>query len=672
MNGEVTRPSPNESSPLRFVSIAIIVAYVFWLSYWFRAWNFEDGFIGFRIVRNLFEQVGWSYNVGERLNATPSPLYTIFTLLASKVTILFYGDPEIAIPMAGHAVCGLSTLVASLCVFHLFSREGHSILGTACSIHIAYALTTSGVWGTEIPLLAALFSLFVTVQAREASRGQWLLLGLAFITSFDSVSVILAKSLVQTWRNGLLRLRRIRQFMLRVIRKSSFDPNAGLEPPAPRLRNAFVPLFIPILPWFTFSLVLFDQLFPDILVAKMWQGRSGFWGTGPIYFNALINYLQPTSLGQAMWLFCSAAGWLFALGYRHRAVYILIFVVSQQLIFSALNIPANHSHFVWIELAQVIGIWVLAVTFTRPILQCGLRSGSVTYLRFEKFGPAVVLCALVILLMYTVAVSTGPLPMEDRQISYRRAAIAVEDDIRFPPGPLAALETGTLGFYSRRQMLDLTGLTSRNTQFIDGKHNDQFFEISPAAIVLHNPPLRQEESIAADPRFSFLYDKVVSLTTAPIPLELFARTKRSAPEVKEEITASVKGFDPILMVNPVASPQAQCRIDFINGERMVGRTLFRTNSPLLDIRGWAIRKDVEIDPKEDVRIILIGDLGKAFAVYSPRHQLTDSRITGKPDIFRHAGFSIVTHLYAVPRGRYGVMIWQQGMLCGPAIGILYE
>jgi hypothetical protein len=106
-----------------------------------------------------------------------------------------------------------------------------------------------------------------------------------------------------------------------------------------------------------------------------------------------------------------------------------------------------------------------------------------------------------------------------------------------PGESIAAVEVGVVGYYSRRPMIDIVGLTTPYGEFITGANSDRLFnEIKPAVIVMHEPLMLHEESVYGDPLFASNYRLGGVVTTPGYPeLSFFVRQPRTSSPAGVEL-----------------------------------------------------------------------------------------------------------------------------------------
>jgi hypothetical protein len=255
-------------------------------TYHFLYWDFDDTYITFRIVRNLLSGDGWAFNVGEAHNASTSVLNTVVVAVAAP---LFSSE----IPFAAHMLAGVWLSVTAVAFGWIFWQRFDAWVALGAGIALIVTLGDNILWGLETHLFFALLGIFVVLAHRNESA--WALIGLLTLTRPDAL--LLA---------GLR--------WLREVIRSPWP--AGVVGWRDRLRAAWranargLLIFALVLtPWVIFSLIKFHQIFPDTLSNKMWQGRSGFWGTGPVYLKALVGYIGDATPWRLAGYLLALPGW---------------------------------------------------------------------------------------------------------------------------------------------------------------------------------------------------------------------------------------------------------------------------------------------------------------------------------------------------------------------------
>lgn len=427
----------------------------------FFQWEIDDSFIIFRYAQNLIDGNGWRFNTTQLVNASTSALNTLLIALAA----LPGGDPR----SAGHVLAGFWLLAAGSLVYLFFSDRFGKLYGAASAIAILVALGYNQTWGLESNLFIALCLLFVYREAR--GLGTWYLLGFIVLARPDGGLLVIARTLVE------------------VAQRRRF-PLKGLAQAA-----------LVLSPWAAFSLYNFRSVFPDTLRQKIWQGSSGFWGEGLIYLEFLLS---------VPWKWWVALPALFGIASmvreRSALLYLVGFAVVQQSIYIALNVPGYFWYIATFAFVMNLSaLYGLGTVLAYAGQHCSRIVSDFPVAR--RIAPVLDLALAALLLTVSIFAYgwlTAAAPMINvRTEAYRQ--LSEEINQKVPGGTLAALEVGVLGYYSGREILDLTGLTTDQGEFLTGINNDKFFAIRPRVVVLHSKSWPMEQAIRRDPRFLDVY-----------------------------------------------------------------------------------------------------------------------------------------------------------------------
>lgn len=196
--------------------------------------------------------------------------------------------------------------------------------------------------------------------------------------------------------------------------------------------------------------------FPSTLTAKIAQRESGQWGSQFSYFSGLSPYgisgsELPTPLLTAwavVLLTFAMLGTLFALRNHETGMRLLtgaaaVTVLEYGLV---LRLPMYHWHY------APFTLWVIA----------GSAVGLEQAMRTRWRVPALVI-TLVTTVAFLTDIDLGP---KASRAPYRQAAEWIDQDSRKPHPTIATSEVGTIGYYSRGDIIDYLGL-------LDARANDQ-------------------------------------------------------------------------------------------------------------------------------------------------------------------------------------------------------
>ncbi len=609
---------------VRGAGLAVIAVQAVALTVFFVDWDFDDARIVYRIVDHLLHGQGWSYNPGERINPSTSVLNTLLTAL-----IALFGAPR---SLAAHLLGGAALFLAGASLFSALATQMASGLALAVASLSISVLAVSRTWGLETMLFIGL--LFFVAHQLVQRREPWIPLGLLVLARPDgAVAALLV--LAFEWRRR--------------------DARSVL-------RGALI-IGAVIAPWALFSLIKFGQIFPSTLSAKIWQGRSGLWGHGDIYLEGLRSHIQsPIDVNTVV---LALVGMTLSPRKLRPLELIGVFALIQQGAYVLLNVPPYHWYFVLFDVwrwtfAAIALVWIAPRLWNLP-----------AWLQRREVDLGALALISVAVLWLTLRQFSEERPFDHRDRVYARAAREV--DRRAPQArSLAALEVGTIGDMTRRRIVDLTGLTSTNPEYLTGEHSDHFFAHAPDVVVLHNPPWHFERAIADDVRFSITYKALASVADPAIPLSVYGKNPANRGlSPSEFVRARHRGVSEV-HERATPSPLPNCVIDTINGRQVSADKTLDTQPLLLVVRGWAAVTSWQSLPPAVTLRLQSGS--RAYDYEAGRQARPDvATALGRAD-FPEAGFSAETAIVDVPKGSYEVLVGQrsaQGEMiwCGPAARI---
>lgn len=563
-----------------------------------------------RIVSNLINGLGWSYNAGEAQNASTSALNTFLVYLFSALS----GN----ILLSANFISAFGIFVASVSIFLIFARNYPISLSFLAALIIAYNLALNSTWGIETNLFIGVLFLFILL---EETKYSYVAAGILTLTRPDGVVVCCLKGL-----KDLILGKRI--------------PWAGI----------IIVLAI-LTPWIAFSLFKFGQIFPDTLSSKIWQGKSGLWGHGRIYAKALFDHLYPNTLTAYLVYILSTYGFYLITLRKSPLLYALFFVGIQQATYLYLNVPGYHWYFGALDAA----ILITACFGGIEILQKMQIIHPINLLIKSNFIIPIISFLGSIFVTY----QDGTDRKDQRNESYREAIVTLDAEIK-DQGSLGTLEVGTIGYYTKRKIVDLAGLASKNPEFLSSAHIDQFYDNPPSVLLLHEPLWHFERGIADDIRFEILFKnkKIIPSNAYPMAYYVKADTKITPETINEFLEKRYPPFKKSEILeysSSVSSPS--CIIDSINGN-MRTPGLEKLKNRVLILRGWAVDEKMGRTPA-NVSILLSNANGDLFMREATRHERTDVATHFKVPALKMAGISSEGSLLALPSGVYNLKILQR-------------
>jgi len=222
-------------------------------------WNVQqdDSYIYYSYARNIANGHGYVFNIGERINATTSPLYTILLSLAAMILQYF---PFVTLPLIGHFIGAISLFF--ICFFLMESFE----------------IERSFLFPFVLPLTFLLNPLLLNAIGMETFLAMMLAMLCLYLYSHGNyLTASLACSFAVLARPDML-------LLAIIIVSYDLIRNRRL----PTISMVLVFLF-PVLAWLLFSSIYFGDPLPSTLSAKLGQTESGRWGTGLIFLKGLLS-----------------------------------------------------------------------------------------------------------------------------------------------------------------------------------------------------------------------------------------------------------------------------------------------------------------------------------------------------------------------------------------------
>lgn len=450
------------------IGYLVLLLFVVFLTMQWWNWNMDDACIVFRVVRNVTTGQGWAFNPGEAHNASTSVLNTLI--------ISGFALTGLPTHVCGHIAGGLYLFFAGAVIFSYLCREYKTtLIALLGSGFIIWTMVKAGTWGLETNLF---ISLILAIAVSRASGLRWFLLGFAVLARPDAVLFGPILVCADFYADRRLNYKGI---ML-----------AGLV----------------LLPWTLFSLMEFHSIFPDTLSRKIWQGQSGFWGCGHIYWRGLAQkYSIGLSAGHWLQVVLAAMGIVLSTRQCRALIGLAVFTLGQQLVYVLLNVPFYHWYSILLDVVMALYI-VICISECAARLNLPdrfavfrvFRNAASRFRALRYFTEFVLLLAV----LYWGISNRKICHLDGRDQAYR--AIIHEIDRRNGPGDLAVVEVGTIGYNTSRRILDIIGLTSAAGHFTSSKRMDKFYETPPEYVLLNDPVWMFERAIREDARFDTRYE----------------------------------------------------------------------------------------------------------------------------------------------------------------------
>lgn len=216
----------------------------------------DDSYIFYTYARNVADGNGYVFNIGEHVNATTSPLYTLLLAVCYK---LFGSVFSLSLPVLGRLIGGVSLVL--MCHFLMAGFRGRGEENFSCALPLVLLLN---------PLLTCAFGmeLFLAMMLATACLA-WYVNGNVRLAALAGSLAVLA-----------------RPDMLIVPGLILVHHIAGRR----RLPDLVsVTLFtVPVASWLVFSWFYFGSLLPATFSAKLAQADAQLWGSGTSFLSGFL------------------------------------------------------------------------------------------------------------------------------------------------------------------------------------------------------------------------------------------------------------------------------------------------------------------------------------------------------------------------------------------------
>ncbi len=396
-----------------------------------QGYSYDDAFITLTYARSLAEGKGFVYNGGPEYLGTTTPLLTL--VLAALQRTFPAGDIHEIASWFGALMWAMSVALA----FVLGKRVIGQLTGLICAILVVTTPFFLYVRTAEFPLLIALSLCGIYLSVLGRYWGAGIVLGLAYLTRGDAA--LLA---------GLIGL-----IILLQDRKVPWGLGFGF--------------LIAILPWSIYSFLTFGSPLPATLGIKRVHRAMNVW---PHIAVGFWQWFSKTNVWFRARLITTAAISGIALVYyiwRRNlwAAVIIIWGILYVLAYLILNVPFY--------------FWYTSVIFVSMALGAGLAIGSLLQdehltSRIQKVAGMNNLSKAVALILLLALISMGfrgfsnarkylVADADAKKQAYIQVANWLEENTP-SYSTVGFIEVGWMGFYSKRQIIDLLGLVTPGTE----------------------------------------------------------------------------------------------------------------------------------------------------------------------------------------------------------------
>ena len=382
---------------------------------------YDDPFITYRYAHNLAQGLGFVYNPGERILSTTTPL---FTLLLVPFSYLHFD-----IPITANIIGALSIALGGFFLWDLaHTWQTPSAGWVAILLYATFPLVFSTL-GSETPLYIALCLASFSMYARQKFILASFASALAVLTRPDGILVPLILSL---------------DYLIRIRQKIPW-------------KAVFLFLGL-ILPWFIFACLYFGSPLPATLATKQHQGAMAISQT---FVQGFFTQLHYYSRRWFYWVELALAclGLVTMIWHKRRW---LLFLSWSGLYFLSYTILGVSRYFWYYTplLPTFVVLVGLGISMLASLLERKRELIPIKILQLKAidYRKLTVLILVAPLFLAQISGLWGLMEQPDRRgLIYRDVGIWLNENT--PPETLiGTLETGIIGYYAERPMLDFAGL----------------------------------------------------------------------------------------------------------------------------------------------------------------------------------------------------------------------
>jgi hypothetical protein len=385
----------------------------------------DDAYITFRYAQNIAEGNGFVYNIGEHIQGTTTPL---FTLLLSLARLLGFD-----IPASSVFLSALFLFILGIFAFLLTKEEEGNLVGIFTSTFVILNPWILQCIGNEMALHLCLHMALFYFLCNQKYSIAWIFAALATLNRGDGIIITILLFTVQIIRTKKLPYREISIYSL------------------------------VLLPWLGFSFFYFGSFFPSTLSAKVAQGESGLFASYSAY---TIQYLLiPIKEHPILVLFhlFSVIGLISVIVKKSDLRFVLIWVILFFIGYEILGVSFALRYFIPLTFCNFFFIPMGIAVFSSFVKEASEKIFKAKY--YEYYEAVLISIISTTLLFFSIGMTIDyktQISSKGRFDIYKDTGLWLRDNT-ISSDTIGLIEIGIIGYYSDRKIIDYCGLITPGT-----------------------------------------------------------------------------------------------------------------------------------------------------------------------------------------------------------------
>jgi len=458
-----------------FISIILVLFFFGYLNF-----RQDDAYIFYTYAKNIAEGNGYVFNLGEKINATTSPLYTILlTIIYSLVRCI---STE-SFPAISNSISVLSILGIIYSINKIFKDGKMSILFPL--IFLANPLLKYGV-GMETFLNLALISYSIYLFTENEILFASFFMALSVLARLDSILFA-----------GII-------FIYYIFKNKKLPPIKSI-----------IIFIVTLLPWFIFSKIYFDSFLPTTIAVKLSQKDFQMHGTGLIFLRGFFIAMPGTLISASLLIIGFIVSTFYLI--RKKSVLlrnegVLLIFIYFGILFFVYAFILNAPPYQWYYTPFTIPLSILFTYFLSDIL----------YKRNIKY--VMLICFLI--LAAFLPFKTMSQGFNPRYSNYTKAIVWLNKNVS-EKTILGVDEIGIMGYYyDKGKIVDALGLITPNVlPHLKQKEFGWYISEYKPDYIVNDYPDVQTHAGGKDKRFKDNYELIKIFESRNEQIAIFKRSK---------------------------------------------------------------------------------------------------------------------------------------------------